>query len=263
MFKKSLMGLGLLAVGSYLWMGTSVGSYVATGYHQTKAYFQGQVPIEFEIKRAKHLVDQLVPDIHKTKKAIAEDEVKIRRLESEVAKMDENLDSERSAILALKETLAKGLTSYRIGHQTVSHDALRGELNRRFNSYRRAEGVLEAKNQILVSQRNQLEATKDQYNNLIQSKQELETELATLEAKLKMVEAKKAENHLQIDDSELSRVRELINNINDRIEVEVKLSESDGKLIKQIRTEDIPPVDLESQIDTYFKAERQVGDKAI
>lgn len=263
MFKKSMMGLGLLALGSYLWMGTSLGSYVLTGYHQTKSYFQGQVPIEFEIKRAKHLVAELVPDIRTTMKSIAEEEVKIRRLESEVAKMEENLDSERAAVLALKETLSKGLTSYRIGGQTVSHDALRTELNRRFNSYRRLEGVVEAKRDILSSQKSHLAATRDQYNNLVQSKQELETELAALEAKLKMVEAKKAKNEFQIDDSELSRVRELINNINDRLEVEIKLSESDGTLLKQIRTEDIPPVDLETQIDDYFKAENKTSDSSI
>lgn len=257
------MGMGLLALGSYLWMGTSLGSYVLTGYTQTKAYFQGQVPIEFEIKRAKHLVAELVPDIRTTMKSIAEEDVKIRRLESEVAKMEENLDSERGAVLALKETLSKGLTSYRIGNQTVSQDALRNELNRRFNSYRRLQSVVDAKHEILKSQRNQLTATKDQYNNLVQSKQELETELASLEAKLKMVEAKKAENHLQVDDSELSRVRELINNINDRLEVEIKISESDGTLLKQIRTEDIPPVDLETQIDKYFDSETKTGDSSI
>lgn len=263
MFKKSITGLGLLAVGSYLWMGTSLGSYVSTGYQQTKSYFQGQVPIEFEIKRAKHLVAELVPDIRTTMKSIAEEEVKIRRLENELVSMEDNLQKERGAILALKETLSKGLTSYKIGSHSVSHDALRNELNSRFNSYRRLEGVLKAKQEILSSQRTHLTAAKEKYNNLVQSKQELEVELAALESKLKMVEAKKAENHIQIDDSELSRVRELINNINDRLEVEIKLSESDGTLLKQIRTEDIPPVDLEAQIDTYFDSESKPNNSSI
>lgn len=263
MIKKTLTGLGLLAVGSYLWMGTSLGSYARTGYQQTKSYFEGQVPIEFEIKRAKTLVAELVPDIRTTMKSIAEEEVKVERLQREVKEMENNLDQERAAILALKENLEKGLTSYKIGNHTISQQALRNELNRRFNSYRRLDGVLQSKREILVSQTNHLSATKDKYNNLVQSKQELETELAALEARMRMIEAKKAENHLVVDDSQLSRVRELIDNIDDRLKVEAKLSESDGKLLKQIRTEDIPPVDLEAQIDNYFSEEKAEGDSSI
>jgi predicted nucleic acid-binding Zn-ribbon protein len=254
MFRKIALGVALLAVGSYLWMGTSLGSYARTGYTQLRGYVQGQVPIEFEIKRAKQLLSELKPVIEDSHKAIIKQEVRVARLETEIERAEKNLKTEQMAIVTLKDQLAKGLTSYRIGSDTYSASDLRMELNRRFNNYRRAEQSVDAKRQSLSSQRASLTATRDKYEGLLQSRNRLEAEIADLEARHKMVEAQQVAKRFQIDDSKLSTIRQAIDEINDRLAVEEQLVESEGNLTRRIPVEDLPPNDLIDQVEQYFGA---------
>lgn len=255
MCRKLFTGLALLGVGSYLWMGTSLGSYARTAVAQVRGYFDGAVPIEFEIKRAQQLSEDLVPEIHSTKRAILNEEVKLARLEKETEQMSKNLEGEKVAILSLREQLGKNLTSYKIGSQSYTRQTVENELNRRFVSFKHVEEVLTAKKDILASRKAALEAAKQKHDRLVEGKQQLEAELAALEAKQKMLEVKKMANEFTIDDSQLAQVRILIASINDRLAVESKLAEEDGELIKRIPTEDIPPADLGQQIDNYFAPE--------
>lgn len=252
MFRKAFMGLGLLALGSYLWFGTSVGSYTRTGLDKAQSFAKGQVPVEFEIDHARRLVKELVPDIRKTKQTIAEEEVRIDRLKREIAQVEKNLDSEKVAILTLRDQLDKGLASYKIGGQTYSAENLKADLNRRFTSFRHADTTLKAKRDILTSRETSLGAVRQQYERLNESKQQLEAELAGLEAKHKLIEARKVSNKFQIDDSQLSKLRQSIEAINDRLAVEDKMAAEEGNLDKRVPVEQIPVTDLGNQIDSYF-----------
>ena len=255
MCRKLFTGIALLGVGSYLWMGTSIGSYARTAVAQARGYFEGSVPIEFEIKRANQLSEELVPEIHSTKRAILNEEVKLARLQKETEQMQKNLDGEKVAILSLRDQLGKNLTSYKIGAQNYTRQTVEHELNRRFVSFRHVEEVLNSKREILASRETALSAAKEKHDRLVEGKQQLESELAALEARHKMLEVKKMANEFTIDDSQLSQVRNLMASINDRLAVESKLAEEDGELIKQIPTAEIPPADLGKQIDTYFAPE--------
>lgn len=252
LIKKLATGIGLFAVGSYLLMGTGMGSYVRTAVAQTVGYCRGQVPLEFEIERARTLVTELTPDIHDAMKSIAEEEVKLARLRTQVDSAEKNLKSEQVAILALRDQISKGLVSYKIGSETYSADAINAELNRRFNSYKRTDDTLKSKRAMVDSREQMLRAARQKYDGLLEGKQALEGELASLEAKHKLVVANKTADRFSIDDSALSRVRQLMEQIDDRIAVEAKVSEEGGQLLKRIPAEEIPPVDLGKQIDQYF-----------
>lgn len=252
MFKKLFMGLGLVALGSYLWMGTSVGSYARTGYHQAKRCFKGQVPIEFEIQRAKQLLAELAPNIHQTLRTIAEEEVKIARLHSEVALTEQNLDRERVAIQALKDQVAKGLASYNLGRRNYTADELRRELNRRFTSFQRAESSLTARKEVLKAREDSLRAARSQYDELLDGKQRLEADIAALEARYRTIEAQKSANQIYIDDSKFAKVQSLIQEIEDRLNVNQIVAEKEGNLLKRVPVEDLPPADLVEQVDEYF-----------
>lgn len=252
MIRKTFMGMALLGLGAYLWMGTSLGSYAKTAYHEVRGYFSGQIPVEFEIKRARQLAGEVVPEIHSTKRSILNEEVKLTRLRQEIAQVEKNLEGEKVAILSLRQQLSKGLTSYKIGAETYSAQAVQNELNRRFNSFKNVDEILQSKREVLTSREAALLAAKEKHDKLVEGKQRLEAELAALEAKFKMLEVKKMANKFTIDDSQLTQVRSLMADINDRLEVEAKLSEEEGNLVKRIPAEDIPPADLGEQIDSYF-----------
>lgn len=264
MIRKALMGLGLVVFGSYLWMGTSLGSYARTSVAEAMGFIRGQVPVEFEIKRAQQLLKELVPEIHNTHRTIVEEEVKLARLDQEIDQMTANLDAEQAAILALREQLAKGLVAYRIGSRDYSGSELRGELARRFTGFKRASEAVRLKEEIRGSREAGLRAAQEKCQSMIESKEALASELALLEARLKMVEAKQAGNRFQVDATPLARIREQISEINDRLLVEEKVAEQEGSLLKRIPVEAISPEDLEAQIDGYFgTVAAQTGAKTL
>lgn len=252
MFRKFITGIALLAVGSYLWFGTSAASYARTAYAQTKGFVLGQVPIEFEIERARNMVSYLRPEIEKAKRTILNEEIKLNRLRREVAKIEENLQGEKVALLSLREQLGKNLTSYKIGDSSYSAAALEKELNRRFNSYRHVDETLAAKKEILASREAALLAAKEKHDQLLDGRQRLDAKLSALEARHKMLEVKKMASHLAIDDSQLAEVQKLMEEIHDRLDVENKIAEEDGVLEKQIPVPVASPTDLGKQIDAYF-----------
>lgn len=252
MCRKFFTGMALLAVGSYMWFGTSFASYVRTAYGQTKGYILGQVPVEFEIERARNLVAQLKPEVEKAKRTILNEEIKVDRLRGEIAKTADNLAGEKVALLSMREQLGKNLTAYKIGTTTYSPAALERDVSRRFASYRHAEETLKAKEEILSSRESALRSAKEKHDRLLDSRQQLEAKLAALEARQKMIEVKKLASHLTIDDTQVAEVTKLMDEINDRLEVETKIAEEDGLPLSETVTEKLPPADLGKQIDQYF-----------
>lgn len=255
MIRKLVTGTALLGLGAYLWMGTSLGSYARTAYAQVRGYIDGAVPIDFEIQRARKMSEDLVPEIHSAKRTILNEEVRLARLHRDIEQMTKNLDGEKVALLSLRQQLAQNLTSYKIGSENYSRQAVENELNRRFNSFRHADEVLKVKREIVASRETALRAAKEKHDKLLEGKQQLEAELAALEARHKLLEVKKMASTLTVDDSQLAQVRGLMASINDRLAVEAKLAEEDGQLMKTIATEDIPPADLGKRIDEYFAPE--------
>jgi hypothetical protein len=215
MCRKLFTGIALLGLGSYLWMGTSVGSYVRTGYAQMKGFVQGQVPVEFEIERAKNMLNYLRPETESARRSILKEEVKVDRLKRDLVAAEKNLESEKVAILSLRQQLSKGLTSHPIGGQTYSAAAVEKELNRRFNSYKRVEEVLGAKKDVLASREQALLSAKEKHDRLLESQQELESRLEALVARHKMIEVKKVSSNVIIDDSQVSQLKQLMEDIHD------------------------------------------------
>lgn len=252
MIRKLFVGLGLITLGSYLWFGTQTGSYVRTAYAQVKGFVLGQVPVEFEIERARNMVVSLKPEIEKARRAIVGEEIKLDRLRRDIAKSEENLQGEKVAILKLREELGKKLTSYKIGGSVYSSHAIEKDLGRRFASYQHAEEILKSKREILTSRETALLAAREKHDRLYDAKGQLESKLAALEARMKMLEVKKMSSHLIFDDSQLADVQKLMEDIGDRLDVDAKVAEEDGVLEKTIPASGIPSVDLGQQIDAHF-----------
>ena len=170
MFRKLIGGLALLGVGFWLMFGTSVGSYVRTGYVQAVGYCKGQIPVQFKIERARHLVQELHPDIHKAARDIAVEEVRIIRLKDEIARAEKDRDEQQVAILAIRDQLKKGLASYKVGGREFSQADLERDLARRFKSFKRVSENLEQRSALLQARESKLIAARDTYQGLIETK---------------------------------------------------------------------------------------------
>ncbi|MCS6978433.1 MAG: hypothetical protein NZM31_15715, partial [Gemmatales bacterium] len=59
MIRKLIFGAVILAVLGFVAWTTEIGSYISTAWRESTAFAKRQVPIEFEIKRAKDMLANL------------------------------------------------------------------------------------------------------------------------------------------------------------------------------------------------------------
>src|SRR5262249_53327520 len=93
--KKGLIGAAAVAVLSTLVFGRDVFSYVKTLGSSTRDAIKAEVPIEFEIQRARDMVGNLVPDIRKCMHVIAEEEVNVEHLSKEIARAQTDMNKQK------------------------------------------------------------------------------------------------------------------------------------------------------------------------
>lgn len=252
MCRKAFGGLVLLGVGAYLLTGTSLGSYAKTAYAQTVGYFKGQIPIEFQIDRAKQLVGDLVPEIHKAARDIAVEEVRVGRVKDEIARAESELREQQVAILALRDKLKETGSPVSIGGQKVDREDVERDLSRRFKAFKRVSENVDQRKGLLVSREAKLSAARETYQELIETRKELESEIESLDSQQKILDARKVAQRILVDEGRFEHARAALDEIKERLAVEQKMIEQQGFLSEPINVDELPPANLTEEIDSFF-----------
>ena len=82
--KRGVVGLVLFVVVGGLLFGTELSSYVRSSAKMTQDVVKDAVPIEFELRRAQDLLENILPEIHANIQLIAKEEVEISALKREI-----------------------------------------------------------------------------------------------------------------------------------------------------------------------------------
>jgi hypothetical protein len=138
----------------------------------------------------------------------------------------------------MRDDLARGESTYVYASGTYTAKQVETDLANKFDRYATSETTVEQNRKVLEIRKKALTAAQDKLTALIAAKQKLEVEVENLEARLKMVEVAKATSELNIDDSRLSRTRELLADIEARIEVDAQLVNADDFVFGEIRLDE-------------------------
>jgi DNA repair exonuclease SbcCD ATPase subunit len=255
MLKKLLIGSAIaVGMGTFLF-GRDAISYVRVGCQSFRAAVKAEIPVEVEITRARALVDQLVPDIRQCMHVIAEQQVDIEHMTAALARKNTDLSKQKDAIFALRADLGSGKTTFMYASQKYTSGDVKRDLATRFERYKAADELLAADQKILAAREQTLVANREKLDGLMHAKKELEVKLEQLQARLQTVRAAEAVSQLAIDDSNLSHARKLIEDLNKQLDVKQRVLDAEVKFTGLIPVEKASPsvpVDLDSQIDTYF-----------
>jgi chromosome segregation ATPase len=224
MIKKALVTVAGLTLLSVLFFGRDAASYVFTSVGWVKDTVRAQVPIEFEIERARRMVKSLEPDIRKNMHVIAQEEVEIERLDKEIAKTESTMTREKAEIMKLKDDLAKAQPVYHYANRTYPIEAVRVDLANRFERYKTHDATLASLHEIQSARRRSLDAARQKLENMLVVGRQLEVDVENLEAQFKMVQVAETMSEHNIDDSQLGRVKDLIANIRTRLTVAERLA---------------------------------------
>lgn len=254
MAKKVLIGVAVTAVLSTLVFGRDAISYVKTFGSSARDAIKAEVPIEFEIQRARDMVGNLVPDIRKCMHVIAEEEVNVEHLSKEIARAQNDLGKQKDEILALRRDVDQGRQTYQYASRTYTSNEVKRDLSSRFERYKTAETTIASKRQILTAREKSVYAAREKLDGMLASKRDLEVQIENLDARLKTVQAAQTASSVTLDDSQLARARKLIGELNKQLDVAQKMLDADGKFTGLIPVDTAAqvPEDLSNQIDEYF-----------
>jgi hypothetical protein len=262
MLRKGLFTLAVVGLIGTAIFGREAKSYFRAGCRNVRNAVKAEVPIEFEIERARTLVDQLIPDIRHCMHVVAEQQVDIEGLRIALGLRDVDISKQKEAIMALRTDLGSGKSTFIYASRSCTTNDVKQDLASRFERFKAAEEILAADRQILIAREQTLVANREKLESMMQSKKELEVKLEQLQARVQTVKAAETVSRLAIDDSNLSHARKLIATLNKQLDVKQRMLEVEGKFVGLIPVEksvSTVPADLDKQIDAYFGQTNQEG----
>ena len=269
MIRKTLLGTGLtLALGFGLF-GTDLLSYAKTGAVGLREAARDTVPVEFQIKTARQMLDDLDPAVNDAKRVVAEQGITLEKLRVQVAGREANLDRQVAAMASLRENLGSGKTEFRYAGHNFTADDLKRDLADRLASYKTAADTLAHERELVQARENALAANERKLDGMLDARRQLEVKVANLEAKLKAVQARETVARVEVDDSELANVKSLIERIDTDLDVREQMLDAEGSTwdgaipVEKDLAERQAVEDAVGEFDTLFPAAPADGDVGV
>ncbi|MEQ9406702.1 MAG: hypothetical protein RIK87_03210 [Fuerstiella sp.] len=271
MLKKAIVGSVAAVLLGGMILGKDIFSYARTACHNVQDAVKSEITPEFELDRIRGEINQLMPEIRRHMTVVAEQSVDVKDLQREIAAREARLDSQKEAILALRSDLSTGRDSFTYRQVSYTRGEVEADLASRFDAYRAGEDAVARDRQILSAQKQTLRANQKKLDSMMSRKQELAVHVSQLEARLKTIQATEAVNAIEVDETRLSRVEDMIKGLNHALDVRESLLETEGSVLGRIPVEaeatEISD-DVVTEIDQHFglssdKAAEVDSDKSI
>jgi chromosome segregation ATPase len=260
MVKKSLIGAFAVVALASLVFGRDTWSYFKTSVRSVRHAIKSEVPLEFEVQRARNMVAQLDGEVRKCLHVIAEEEVNVDELKKELETQVAQHDRQKEQILVQRKDLELKKATYAYSGKIYTVSDVQRDLADRFSRYQTVEETLSTRRQVVTARENSLVAARKKLDAMLDAKEKLQVDIENLEAKMKSLDASQVASSLETNDSQVSQARRLISELNKRVEVEQKLLDGAGNISGLIPIEvalEAQP-DVTAQIDNYFGGQTPV-----
>jgi chromosome segregation ATPase len=252
MIKKAIIVSGGAALAMVLLFGHSAVSYVRTSVGYLTSAVQESVPIEFEIERARGMINDLVPEVRKNMHVIAKEEVDVKQLEEQIEQTQARLGKEKDQLLRLKSDVAAGQSTVKYAGRSYSIEQVKTDLANRFERYKTGDATLASLQQIRDARVRSLDAARQKLEGMLAAKRQLGVQVENLEARLQMLAAAQTTSAYQFDDSRLGRAKELIAGLRTRLDVAEKMVNAETNFHGEIQMEATAPEKIVDEVTEYF-----------
>ncbi|MBN1125304.1 MAG: hypothetical protein JXA82_09875 [Sedimentisphaerales bacterium] len=261
-FKRGVIITAAVAVVGGLVFGTEAISYVKSCANWTRSTVKDSVPIEFELKRAQQLLDEIMPEIHQNIRLIAQEEVEIAALKSDLERSEESFTEEELRIKALRNCLNTQKATYTFAGRDYNREELKQDLAWRFERFKEAQIVLVSKKQMLSTRENALAASMQMLDRARTQKRILASKIEALQAKHRLLKASTIGSGVQFDNSKIAQTEKLIGEIKKRLDVAEKVLAYESHFVQSVPVDAVQETELLQEIDQHF-APKETGGKEI
>ena len=255
--KYGILTVAAVAIVGGVVFGRDLASYLSSGSRMLQTSVKDSVPIEFQLTRARDLVNDLVPEMQANVRLVAQQEVEIAALREEISTAHASLDTERTKLAKLRKCLDTQDVSFAIGNATYSRDQVKTELARKLDLVRESEVVLSGKDRLLQNRQQSLAAAMQMLERTRSQKAELEGQIAALDSQHRLVQAASVGSGSRIDTSKLAQTQKLIADIKKQLDV------SERVLAHESRFVDPMVIDVVDEKDVTRAADEYLADKGV
>jgi chromosome segregation ATPase len=249
-----LSAAGLTIAGGVLF-GRDLSSYLTSGTRSVRGVVQDNVPIDFQLRRARDLVDDIIPEMQANVRIIAQQEIEIESLKKDINDSTRALNEEKVRVAKVRDCLNTERTSFSFNDHSYTREQIKEDLARRFDTVKEAEVVLSGKRRLLDNREKSLTAAEQMLEKARSQKMVLEGQIAALEGQYSLVKAASAGSHngLNIDNSKLAQSQKLIDQIKKQLDVAERVLSHESRFIEPIQIDGVSEKDLVTQVDDYLK----------
>ncbi len=255
---KRLVAFGLIggiALGglAFLLSNTHAMSYLSSSKKMIEKSVKDSIPIEFEIQRARDLLEELLPEMRANLKLVAAEQVEVAELETDISDEADSIASEKGKVQILRNTLKQAQASYRIGNLDYDREEVVEELARRFEHLRTAEQLLKGKRDLLRNRKRSLEAAVKKLEKTRVARVTLESQIESLEAQFRLLQAQSTESQFHLDETKLTQTQDIITDLKRRLEVSRRVMAQESKFVEMIPIGGVEETSVVQRIDDYFE----------
>jgi hypothetical protein len=256
MLLKPFKFVALSAAGTMLAGGVIFGhdlvSYISSSAHSIQIAVKESVPVEFQLRRAKDLVNDIVPEMQANIKVIAQQEVEIAALKDDIDASQKQIADERVRVVKLRDGLASDQASFTFGQFVYTRDQLKEDLAQRFDGLKEAEVILTGKQRLLTNREKSMQAAMQALDRTRQQKTLLESQIASLEGQNQLVKAASIGSNFQLDNSKLAQSQQLISDIKMQLDVAQRVLAHESRFVQPIQIDVVSDQDLLKQVDEHL-----------
>ncbi|MCA9140530.1 MAG: hypothetical protein KDB00_27350 [Planctomycetales bacterium] len=240
-------------VGGVLLLGPGFFSYVRTSARSVQDSVQDSVPIEFELRRARDLIESILPELQAQVRMIAQEEVEIAALEADVQESRKRLQGEQDQLSQLRDQMRTTTVSVSVGGRDWTRTQLTEQLSRRFDRYKTGQLALSSKERLLEKRNESLAVALTTLDSMRQRKAEMEQKVESLAAQSRIIEASKFQSGVRIEGSDLSEADQLLKQIETRLAVAERVLDHEQDVFAiELPDAKINEQQVLSEYDDYF-----------
>ena len=233
--------------------GSDLSSFVKSSGRAVRSAVRENVPVQFELRRARDMVNDLGPEIQSCVRQVARQEVEISSLRRETEQSRVNLGAERSRVQGLRDALATKEATLVFHGIRFTRDQVKDDLNRRFDLLKEAEAVVAGKERLLQNRERSLAAAVQALDRTRTQRAMLEGQIATLETQHQLLKSASAGTAASIDDGKLAQAQRMLEKVKTELDVAERV------LAHEARFTDVAPVegavneaDLLTKVDAHL-----------
>ena len=252
--------LGLALVGGVLFGGNLI-PYAQTAFNNVRATAQDSVSVPFQIDAAKGQLAKIGPEIKNMVHQIAKEQVQINRLKNDLKLQESRLETSYDEMMTLRSHIESGDKFYvATNGKAYNSSRVEEDLRHRFKIYQTAEKTKQKQSEVLSIRQKALKSAVAKLDEAKSQQRELEVQIEHLVARNRMNEVVETASQINIDNSQLAKTREMLDDLDARISADEEVLNIAPKYYGQIPVNaDLLEQDTNvlEDMDAYFNKDSQ------